>query len=272
MNFMLEYIKKELSAIGIDTVGALPFNRCNVIKAHKLTQKGLADSMPLNVIIFTIPYYTDHKEKNISSYAIPRDYHFFCKSLSDYLLPRLKQKFEGYSFCLFSDDSPIDERDAAAKAGLGVYGDNGLLITKKYSSYVFLAELITDLPIKTEEFEIKRCIGCGACRNACPINDIGVCLSLLTQKKGELTLEESHAIKKYGCAWGCDICQEACPHTVKAKNEGTIYTDIDFFKEDLTPTLTSNLIKNMSEEEFSARAYSWRKKETILRNLKILEE
>ena len=104
------------------------------------------------------------------------------------------------------------------------------------------------------------------------MGEIGQCLSALTQKKGELAQDEINAIKKYGSAWGCDICQQVCPHTEKAKKNGTIYTNIEYFKTDLTPHLTSDLVRSMSDAKFSMRAYSWRKKDTILRNLEILEK
>lgn len=97
------------------------------------------------------------------------------------------------------------------------------------------------------------------------------CLSSLTQKKGELTEIEQEMIKKYASAWGCDICQEVCPYTERALKGGSIYTNIEFFKESRTPYLTSEAIENMSDEEFLSRAYSWRGRQTILRNLKILK-
>ena len=148
-----------------------------------------------------------------------------------------------------------------------------MAVTEKYSSYVFLGEIITDLPLDVDrEYKIERCEGCGRCKVACPMSEIGACLSALTQKKGELTDTEKDHIKKHGFAWGCDICQEACPHTEKALKNKTIYTDIEFFKKDLTPLLTSELIDTMSDEEFAARAYSWRKKATVKRNLDIIEK
>lgn len=269
---MLDLVKKELFSLGLDTVGALPLEKCRVVREYKLKKCGFEDLSGLHVIIFAIPYYTEHKKKNISSYCIPRDYHLYCKELFGTLLPRLKERFSGYKFEGFADDSPIDERDAAARAGLGIVGENGMLITPKYSSYVFLAEIVTSLPFDCDtEREIERCEGCGACKRACPMSEIGECLSALTQKKGELTENEINAIKKYRTAWGCDLCQESCPHTLKAIKDGTIYTNIDFFKTELTPTLTKQSIEDMGDEEFSARAYSWRKKETLLRNLSILE-
>ena len=269
---MLEFIKKELLKIGIDTVGALSPDTYTVTRAYKLKKCGFDENDKMSAVIFAIPYYTEHEEKNISSYAIPRDYHLFCRELFSNLLPKLKAEFPEYKFAGFADDSPIDEREAAAKAGLGIIGENGLIITEKYSSYVFFAEIITNYPIEAQEYEIKRCEGCGLCKKACPQSEIGECLSDLTQKKGDLTEKESDIIKKYGCAWGCDLCQESCPHTKKAKIKGTIYTEIEFFKSDLTPILTTDLIHGMSDEEFSARAYSWRKKETILRNLSTMEK
>lgn len=270
---MLEYIKKELSAFGLDTVGALPLEKCRIAREYKLTRHGFVVNDNLAVIMLAIPYYTEHNEKHISSYAIPRDYHAYCASLFSSLLPKLEEHFKGYRFCYFVDDSPIDERNAAALAGLGIIGDNGMLITEKYSSYVFLAEIITDLPLKNYTLgEIKRCEGCGKCKKACPMGNIGQCLSAVTQKKGELDETEIEMIKTYGSAWGCDVCQEVCPHTALAKANGTITTPIEFFKTQLTPTLSRKMIEEMTDEEFSLRAYSWRKKETILRNLSILEE
>lgn len=269
---MLEFVKRELLALNIDTVGSLPLSECNITRTYKLDSKGFTDHCDLSVIILAIPYYTHHETKNISSYCIPRDYHAFACALFSTLIPRLEARFEGHRFIGFADDSPIDERDAAAKAGLGIIGDNGMLITEKYSSYVFLAEIITDAPIeRAEHYSIKRCKGCGACTSSCPKRELGECLSAITQKKGELSSTELDAIRKYGYAFGCDICQEVCPHTLKAIKDGTIYTNIDYFKTDLTPILSADLIEGMSDSEFSSRAYSWRKKDTLLRNIAALQ-
>ena len=273
---MLDLIKKELTFHNIELCSFLPLSECVVTRPDKVSRCGFDGEKKLSVIIFAIPYYSKGDEKNISSYAIPRDYHLFCKDLFASILPKLEQMFKGYQFYGFADNSPIDERNAAAKAGLGMIGDNGMLITEKYSSYVFLAEIITDLPFdhaSVDNAEIKHCEHCGACINACPMKIEGLeCLSAVTQKKGELSEVEKRYIIKYGSAWGCDICQEVCPHTLSAKASGTIYSPIGFFNADLTPRLSTSLIEEMSDAEFSERAYSWRKKETILRNLKLFDK
>ncbi len=270
---MLEYIKTELLKHGICDVGTLPLSMCRINRAYKLEKSGFDGVEGLSVVIFAIPYYTKHTRKNISSYAAARDYHLFCNELFASVLPRLKEKYQGRLFAGFADDSPIDERHAAALSGLGIIGDNGMLITEKYSSYVFLAEIVTNLPIKHEnKYELLHCESCEKCLDACPSKEIGECLSALTQKKGELSEKEKNAIKSHGSAWGCDICQEVCPHTKRALALGTIYTEIPFFKESLLPCISSDIIMNMDDTSFSSRAYSWRKRDTILRNLKILEE
>ena len=151
-------------------------------------------------------------------------------------------------------------------------GDNGMLITPKHSSYVFLGEIITDIPTTATPYPIKHCNGCGACKRACPMEKIGGCLSALTQKKGELSPAEEQAILEFGSVWGCDICQEVCPHTQKAISEGTIYTDIEYFKTALLPSLTRSALDEMTDLEFSRRAYSWRGRAVIGRNLDLIKK
>lgn len=97
------------------------------------------------------------------------------------------------------------------------------------------------------------------------------CLSAVTQKKGELTPEEAAYIRKYGSAWGCDICQTSCP-LVRRAIEREAKTPIEFFYRDRISTLTSGTVNAMSDEEFAARAFSWRGRKTILRNLALFEE
>ena len=103
------------------------------------------------------------------------------------------------------------------------------------------------------------------------MSEIGQCLSALTQKKGELDEKEKEYLIKYNTAWGCDICQETCPHTKKAIDNGTLYSPIEFFSQCVTPYLTSQDVRLMSDEQFSNRAYSWRGRNTIIRNLEIIE-
>ena len=98
-----------------------------------------------------------------------------------------------------------------------------------------------------------------------------MCLSALTQKKGALTPEEQQKILSLGSVWGCDICQEVCPYTAHARKMGTLYTKIPFFRQTALPHLTVQTLDAMSDEQLGQRAYAWRGRETIRRNLCLFE-
>ncbi|MBE6547273.1 MAG: epoxyqueuosine reductase [Ruminococcaceae bacterium] len=265
-------LKSMLAKYNIADAAAVRLSDCKIILERKLDACGFSADRDIFAYVFTVPYFVNADKTNISAYAKSKDYHIFFSELFSEIVPQLQKEFPEYKFAGFADSSPIDEVHAAALAGLGIIGKNGLLITPKYSSYVFIGELITDFPIQvTQKNAISFCKNCGICKAACPKKDIGICLSALTQEKGLLTEEQQNHIKKYSSAWGCDICQECCPHTLAAIANNTIYTPIDFFKTDRTEDLSIQLVEGMSDKEFSARAYSWRKKETVLRNLSLTE-
>lgn len=268
MDLILDFFKKR----GIQLVSPTPISSCALLRPDKLERCGFKTTDRLSAIMIAAPYYSEFKEKNISAYAIAKDYHFYFKELFGLILPILREKYPSYTFAAFADNSPIDERKAAAAAGLGIIGDNGMLITKKYSSYVFLGEIITDAPLpEATAHQIEECEGCGACLRACPTGMNGSCLSAITQKKGELSDGEKRLIISCGSVWGCDLCQEVCPHTKRAIESGEIFTNIDYFKKDLIPILTTEELDGMSDVEFSERAYAWRGRKTIHRNLSLME-
>lgn len=276
---ILDFLQKE----NIDMYGITDTSRCNIKLGHVLKRAGFAvdegddGKTPRSMLCLCFPYFCGYP-KNFSAYAASRDYHAFCADFFARFTELLSRIYPQYTFCGFADKSPYDEVYAASLAGLGKRGDNMLFLTEKYSSFVFLGEIVSDMPCEEWECEARSasdpCLHCGKCQKACPgyAADEFFCLSALTQKKGELTEDEKNIIRKYKSAWGCDICQQVCPVTEKAIKCGSIYTPIEFFKIDRTEHLTSALIENMSDEEFKSRAYSWRGKQTVLRNLKILEE
>lgn len=266
-NFISELFRSE----GITLFASLPLSHCNIVKPYLLEKAGITDG---SAVICAVPYFSEQLigEHNISAYCAVKDYHLFFEKLKTKLLTELKNHYPEYKFEFFADHSPIDERNAAASAGLGVIGLNGMLITEKYSSYVFLGELICNAKLPFQLKEIEYCIGCKKCLAECPTRKDGICLSAITQKKGELTDTESELMKKHNTAWGCDICQKTCPYTEKAIKNGTVFTNIDYFLTDIIPDLDCNVLSALSDEEFSFRAFSWRGKATVERNLKILEK
>ena len=268
---MTQKLFEILESCGVSLSAPISLKDCNILRPYKLEKAGFSSSDELFAVILAVPYLTKQDERNLSAYAVCRDYHGYFKELFATLNAKLKVEYPCNRFAFFADDSPIAERDAAARACLGIIGDNGMLITEKYSSYVFLGEIITDLSFECEAKPIRSCEGCGACRRACPMSELGECLSAITQKKGELTAAEANAMKKHGTVWGCDICQETCPHTIRAIKSGTIYTDIEYFKSETLPQLTSEALAEMTDEQFASRAYSWRGRKTIARNLNIFE-
>lgn len=264
-------------------VSGIPLCQCKILRPYLLEHAGLSHQGI--AFLFAVPYVLSedisNPERNISLYAVPKDYHLYFKELSDTLLPMLKQFFPAYTFALFADHSPIDEVHAAAVCGLGVIGMNGLLLHKTYGSYVFLAEIITDAPWEVAtglgdehipKGHPKTCRGCGACVRTCPGKCLpdgrDGCLSALTQKKGTLTEAESAALASHSLVWGCDTCQTVCPYNQLVLKK-KIDTPIPYFRNDRCVTVTASDILSVSDEEFAERAYAWRGKNVILRNLKI---
>lgn len=224
-----------------------------------------------SVIVFLIPYFSGLHTGNISLYSMTKDYHLYCKMLEERIIPKIKTVTGEAVLC--ADTSPVYETEAASLAGLGMIGKNGLLINDEYSSFVFIGGVFTPAPYHAltdkKSFEKAYCPMCGKCFTACPVHlDKSKCLSCVTQKKGILTQQEAYQIKKYGTVWGCDICQLACPYTEKMIKKGTV-TEIDFFKNDLVCELTQNYIDSVTKEEFMQRAFSWRGKKTLERNIEI---
>ena len=260
----MRYDDKPFREYGIEYSAPVPISVCRVINERKA---GLLRSIlePETAIVFLVPYYAGDEKRNISKYAVSEDYHVFMRGLFEKLCPELSGIY-GAKFYGMADSSPVDEVSAAAYAGLGVRGDNGMIINEKYGPYVFIGAVYTDAAFETEPDKTAYCPHCGRCSAVCPMKNGRECLSAVTQKKGELTDDEISYIKEYGSVWGCDICADVCPLSKNAEK-----TPIPFFYENRTPYLTKELLDEMSDDTFKRRAYSWRGKAVIERNLKLFE-
>lgn len=267
---MKDVAGKIFSEIGIEYYSFLRYADCRKINENLISRAGIS---PRTALIYLIPYYTVEGE-NISSYAVGIDYHLVIKQINARLIEELKHKFPENEFLSFGDHSPIDERHASLVSGLGILGDSGLLINEKYGTYVFIGEIITDLTLNPDEYatptQVGRCIGCGECKRACPTGILRgegeECLSAITQKKGELSDSEAALMIKYNTAWGCDICQRVCPY-----NKSPEKTPVADFYTDTIPHLTRSLLDGMDKAEFSKRAFAWRGRKTVERNIDLLE-
>lgn len=259
---MKNLVRSFLSSYGIEYCSFLSMRDVRILNERKLPA-GMKSAA-----IWLIPYFTgNHPDRNVSLYSVSKDYHIFAKELSGKLIDTLKDSYPDERFAAFCDSSPVDEVYTAAIAGLGVIGKNRLLINEKYGSYVFIAELLTSAELDFDDSEIPvapgKCIGCGKCIRKCAFlaGEREFCLSELNQRK-RLSESELEIVRAQKIRWGCDVCQEVCP-----MNENAAKTPVKFFYEDNIEKIDVKCIDAMPDREFSLRAYSWRKREVIRRNL-----
>ena len=136
----------------------------------------------------------------------------------------------GTDYRYYVDTGPVVERGWAARAGLGFVGKNGMLISRRFGNWLFLAAILTtvdlepDLPLKPTAADADGeavgtlCGKCTRCMDACPTQAIpspGVvdarrCISYHTiENKGAIPRELRAKIGAH--IYGCDVCLEVCP-------------------------------------------------------------
>ena len=277
MRALPDFLAGAFSGAGAAAWGALPLDALGDLLTVPAREKlnalcpGVCTVLPA-----VFPYYAGDEPGNLSLYARARDYHLVVPERLTAVCDALKAALPGYHFLPAADNVPLPERECAWRAGIGLRGENGLLLLPPYGSWVFLGEILTDAPFDIPAVpEAPSCEKCGACRRACPAGALSErpfpahrCLSDLTQRKGELTPEEENALRDHPLIWGCDICQRVCPH-----NAAAALTPIGELRGPLTASLTlpevDGLTRRELSERFPERAFTWRGSGVLSRNLKL---
>jgi epoxyqueuosine reductase len=123
----------------------------------------------------------------------------------------------GGSYRVLVDANQHVDREAGARSGVGFYGKNTLLITRRHGSWVVLGTLVTDVALEATPPLGLDCGDCRLCIDACPTGaldepgtlDSTRCLSYWTQAPEPPPVEYREHLGAQ--VYGCDICQDVCP-------------------------------------------------------------
>ncbi|MEG1870755.1 MAG: tRNA epoxyqueuosine(34) reductase QueG [Peptostreptococcaceae bacterium] len=291
-----EKIIQYSNSIGIDTIG---FIKCRVFDELRefyqdRKEKGLENEFEeediekrinprvymedgKSIISIAFPYHMgeDNIDNGFSIYTKGYDYHRVVKGYLDKICTYINE-IGGNAISLV-DSNALPERYIGYLAGLGIIGKNNMLITKKYGSYVFLGEIITDLDIYCEDLgsfegliKYKDCNECKICIDNCPTKSImtgrknpNICSSYITQKK-ELSKIDYKLIKDR--IFGCDICQNTCPY-----NKEISFSKLEEFRplvfmNNIDIKFYADLNNKDFKEKIAKTSCGWRGKNIIRRN------
>ena len=168
------------------------------------------------VISAALCYYAEEPERPSRYGRLPRYTWYDAYAELREKLDELGRRLGGGYRVLVDDNQHVD-REAAARAGVGFYGKNTLLITRRFGSWVVLGTLVTDVELEPTPPLGLDCGSCTLCIEACPTGaldepgtlDATKCLSYWTQSARDLPLEYREPLGSQ--VYGCDICQDVCP-------------------------------------------------------------
>ncbi len=229
-----------------------------------------------SIICVALNYYSDDQRlegdqyAKISRYGWGRDYHRILTQKLKQLALWLRSQPSELSHCqpdpqnrdiearLYADTGPVQDKFWAQQAGLGWIAKNGNVITRQYGSWVFLGEIITNLPLAADAPHTDHCGTCTRCLEACPtaairapgVVDANRCIAYHTIENRSEVLPEAIAQNLHNWVAGCDICQDVCPWNQRFAQA----TDVPGFApypENVNPTLAS--LATMTEAEWNHR-------------------
>jgi epoxyqueuosine reductase len=230
-------LERLAAELGLDAVGAAPAEPYDETERHirERRARGLFADMKFTmarpeeschpetllpgartVISAALCYYAPGPEPRPGEGRLPRytwtDAYAVLRERLDELGRRL-----GGGYRVLVDANQHVDREAAARAGVGFYGKNTLLITRRHGSWVVLGTLVTDVELEATPPLATDCGSCTLCIEACPTGaldepgtlDATRCLSYWTQSPEPIPEEYREALD--GQVYGCDICQDVCP-------------------------------------------------------------
>lgn len=200
------------------------------------------------------------------------DYHKVLRNRMERIDQWLRARVPEVRTEIMVDTGALSDRAVAERAGIGWSAKNCCIITPEFGSWVYLGEMLTNLPLPPDTPITDQCGSCTKCIDACPTGALvgpgqlnsSLCISFITQTKGFV---EDKVMRKIGNRlYGCDTCQIVCPVN-KGKNwthQPELQPDPEVVKPLLVPLLT---IGNKEfKSQYGHTSSAWRGKKPIQRN------
>lgn len=200
------------------------------------------------------------------------DYHVVLEDKLKKLAAFIAEKVDDFQYKIMVDTGELSDRAVAERAGIGFSGKNCSIITEEYGSFVYLGEMITNIPFQPDKPVELSCGDCRICLDACPTGalvqggqlDAKRCLSYLSQTK--VNLPEPFKEKLGTRLYGCDTCQLVCPYNKHV--DFHLHPEFEPEPEVAKPLLIPMLQKSNREfrEMFGHVSGFWRGKNPLQRN------
>lgn len=200
------------------------------------------------------------------------DYHKLVGGCLQKLGEFLIKEVPGAVFKSMVDTGELSDRAVAERAGIGWAGKNTNVITKEFGSYVYLGEMLTNVPFPPDKPAENLCGDCTICIDRCPTGALvqggqlnsHKCIAFLTQTKQDIPEFYRKAVGNR--VYGCDTCQQVCPYN--RDRDSHFHEEMEPNPELARPLLKPLLsLSNRSfKEMFGELSGSWRGKKPIQRN------
>ncbi|MDP9702651.1 epoxyqueuosine reductase [Paenibacillus intestini] len=249
---------------------------------EKRVHPALPDSEPASLIAIAVAYpskMVNPPKSEPGAYrgifarsAWGQDYHQVLRAAMDKLVNFIRERVPEAIIESMVDTGALVDRAVSQRAGIGFSAKNCSIISPKFGSWIFLGELVTNIPFPPDTPVTEDCGECTKCIDACPTGAlIGPgqlnaqrCISFLTQTKG--FLDEEFMLKIGNRLYGCDTCQIVCPKN-RGKNwdhHPEFHPDPEVVKPLLLPLL--DIGNREFKERFGQSSAAWRGKKPIQRN------